>query len=93
MPEIGINDVLIKVLRASICGTDVHIWNWDDWAPDHSGADGGGHELSGGSPGVARTCPISSRRCGERRGPRGVWPLPELPAGGRHLCAALEASA
>jgi len=32
MPEIGINDVLIKVLRASICGTDVHIWNWDDWA-------------------------------------------------------------
>ena len=32
VPEIGINDVLIQVLRASICGTDVHIWNWDDWA-------------------------------------------------------------
>ena len=32
MPEIGINDVLIKVKRASICGTDVHIYNWDDWA-------------------------------------------------------------
>jgi threonine 3-dehydrogenase len=31
-PEIGINDVLIKVRRASICGTDLHIWNWDDWA-------------------------------------------------------------
>jgi len=32
VPEIGINDVLIRVDRASICGTDVHIWNWDEWA-------------------------------------------------------------
>jgi threonine 3-dehydrogenase len=32
VPEIGINDVLIRVKRASICGTDVHIWNWDEWA-------------------------------------------------------------
>ncbi|MGE5568583.1 MAG: L-threonine 3-dehydrogenase [Rhodospirillales bacterium] len=32
VPEIGINDVLIKVNRASICGTDLHIWNWDEWA-------------------------------------------------------------
>ena len=32
VPEIGINDVLIKVHKASICGTDVHIWNWDAWA-------------------------------------------------------------
>lgn len=31
-PEIGINDVLIKVDRTGICGTDVHIHNWDDWA-------------------------------------------------------------
>ena len=31
-PKIGINDVLIRVKRASICGTDIHIWNWDDWA-------------------------------------------------------------
>lgn len=31
-PEIGINDVLIRILKASICGTDVHIWNWDEWA-------------------------------------------------------------
>ena len=32
VPEIGPNDVLIKVRKASICGTDVHIWNWDPWA-------------------------------------------------------------
>ncbi len=32
MPSVGINDVLIKVKRTAICGTDVHIFNWDDWA-------------------------------------------------------------
>jgi threonine 3-dehydrogenase len=32
MPETGINDVLIEVLRTGICGTDVHIYNWDAWA-------------------------------------------------------------
>ncbi len=31
-PQPGINDVLIRVDRTSICGTDVHIWNWDEWA-------------------------------------------------------------
>ena len=31
-PTIGINDVLIKVDRTGICGTDVHIYNWDNWA-------------------------------------------------------------
>jgi threonine 3-dehydrogenase len=31
-PRIGINDVLIRVLRTGICGTDVHIYNWDEWA-------------------------------------------------------------
>jgi threonine 3-dehydrogenase len=31
-PQIGINDVLIRVKRTSICGTDLHIYNWDDWA-------------------------------------------------------------
>ncbi|MCC6293545.1 MAG: L-threonine 3-dehydrogenase [Bryobacterales bacterium] len=31
-PSMGINDVLIRVLRTGICGTDVHIYDWDDWA-------------------------------------------------------------
>ena len=31
-PTIGINDVLIRVLRTGICGTDVHIFDWNDWA-------------------------------------------------------------
>ncbi len=32
VPEIGPNDVLIKVKKTAICGTDVHIYNWDQWA-------------------------------------------------------------
>jgi threonine 3-dehydrogenase len=32
VPEIGINDVLIKVDRTGICGTDLHIYLWNDWA-------------------------------------------------------------
>ena len=32
VPKIGINDVLIKVLRTGICGTDVHIYKWNEWA-------------------------------------------------------------
>jgi threonine 3-dehydrogenase len=31
-PEIGPNDVKVKILRTAICGTDMHIWNWDAWA-------------------------------------------------------------
>ena len=31
-PEVGEDDVLIRVLKNSICGTDVHIYNWDAWA-------------------------------------------------------------
>ncbi|MCR8825391.1 L-threonine 3-dehydrogenase [Pseudosulfitobacter koreensis] len=32
VPEIGPDDVLIKINKTGICGTDIHIWNWDDWA-------------------------------------------------------------
>lgn len=32
LPEVGINDVLIKIHKTAICGTDIHIYNWDDWA-------------------------------------------------------------
>jgi len=32
VPEIGSNDVLIKIKKTAICGTDLHIYNWDAWA-------------------------------------------------------------
>ncbi|MDC9620366.1 L-threonine 3-dehydrogenase [Xenorhabdus sp. XENO-7] len=31
-PELGHNDVMIKIRKTAICGTDVHIYNWDDWS-------------------------------------------------------------
>jgi threonine 3-dehydrogenase len=47
-PKVGPNDVRIKVRKTAICGTDIHIYNWDHWAqktipvPMHVG-----HEYSG----------------------------------------------
>ncbi len=32
VPEVGHNDVLIRIGKTGICGTDIHIWKWDDWA-------------------------------------------------------------
>lgn len=32
VPEYGINDVLIKIHKTSICGTDIHIYHWNEWA-------------------------------------------------------------
>lgn len=32
IPEVGPNDVLIKILKTAICGTDLHIYKWDEWA-------------------------------------------------------------
>ena len=32
VPELGPNDVLVRVKKSAICGTDVHIYNWDQWA-------------------------------------------------------------
>lgn len=32
IPEMGPEDVLIRVRRTAVCGTDIHIWNWDEWS-------------------------------------------------------------
>ena len=32
IPELGRDDVLIRVLRTGVCGTDLHIYEWDGWA-------------------------------------------------------------
>ena len=32
IPEVGVDEVLVAVEAASVCGTDLHIWKWDDWA-------------------------------------------------------------
>src|SRR5438552_7108404 len=35
IPQLGPNDVLIKIKKTAICGTDIHIYNWDEWAINH----------------------------------------------------------
>lgn len=48
VPEAGPEDVLIKVRRAAICGTDIHIWNWDEWSQKNVPVPMiTGHEFSG----------------------------------------------
>lgn len=32
VPEVGVNDVLIKIKKTAICGTDLHIYRWDEWS-------------------------------------------------------------
>ena len=32
IPAVGHNDVMIKIHKTAICGTDVHIWDWNEWA-------------------------------------------------------------
>lgn len=32
IPEVGIDDILVRINKTSICGTDIHIYNWDEWA-------------------------------------------------------------
>jgi len=32
VPEVGHNDVMIRIRQTAICGTDIHIWKWDEWA-------------------------------------------------------------
>ncbi len=32
VPEVGVHDVMIRIRKSAICGTDVHIYNWDEWS-------------------------------------------------------------
>ncbi len=35
MPEMGVDDVLIRIKKTAICGTDIHIYNWDEWSQEN----------------------------------------------------------
>ena len=81
-PGYGIDDVLIKVLKTGICGTDMHIYNWDEWARRQSSCGTvdrpriRGQDRRGGRE---RAGPQYGRR-GQRRGPHRLRTLPQLPA-------------
>lgn len=88
-PAVGHNDVLIKIRQTAICGTDIHIYNWDDWArktipvPMTVGHEFAGEvvEVGGEVHGVDVGQRVSGEghiTCGHCRNCR---------AGRRHLCA------
>ena len=79
-PEPGINDVLIRVKRTAICGTDVHIYKWDAWAQKTIPVPMVvGHEFVGEivevGDNVERLSPRPDRL---GRGPYRLRPLPQL---------------
>lgn len=88
IPHIGINDVLIKIQKTSICGTDIHIYNWDEWAqktiPTPMTI---GHESVGVVADIGRNvhdCKIGDIVSGEGHLVCGV--CRNCLAGRRHLC-------
>jgi threonine 3-dehydrogenase len=88
VPEVGHNDVLIKINRTAICGTDIHIFKWDDWAqatiPVPMAV---GHEFSGEIVDVGievRGFKIGDRVSAEGHITCGV--CRNCRAGRRHLC-------
>jgi threonine 3-dehydrogenase len=87
-PEVGHNDVLIKIKKTAICGTDCHIWNWDEWAqktlpvPLHVGHEYVGEIVAMGQE--VRGFAIGDRVSGEGHITCGF--CRNCRAGRRHLC-------
>ena len=82
-PTIGINDVLIRVRYTGICGTDVHIYQWDEWAQKTIPVPMAiGHEFVGEIVEVGSNVnDFYPGRHRERRRPCDLRPVPELPGG------------
>ncbi len=87
-PQVGHNDVLIKVKRTAICGTDIHIFKWDDWAqatiPVPMAV---GHEFSGEI--VDKGIEVMGFEIGDRVSAEGhitCGVCRNCRAGRRHLC-------
>lgn len=88
MPVVGHNDVLIKIKMTAICGTDIHIWKWDEWSqktipvPMHVG-----HEYVGEI--VAMGQEVNGFQIGDRVSGEGHITCGfcrNCRAGRRHLC-------
>lgn len=88
MPTIGDNDLLIKVKKTAICGTDVHIWSWNDWAQKTIKlGQTAGHEFVGTIVDMGRA--VKGYKIGERVSAEGhivCGTCRACRAGKRHLC-------
>ncbi len=91
-PQIGHNDVLIKINRTAICGTDIHIFQWDDWARNTIPIPlAVGHEFSGEIVDLGaevRGLEVGDRVSAEGHITCGV--CRNCRAGRRHLCMSTE---
>jgi threonine 3-dehydrogenase len=87
-PEVGHNDVLIKINRTAICGTDIHIFKWDDWAQATIPVPlAVGHEFCGEI--VERGSEVKGFEIGDRVSAEGhitCGVCRNCRAGRRHLC-------
>ncbi len=87
-PEYGPNDVLIKVRKTAICGTDIHIYRWDDWAKANVPVPMAiGHEFSGEI--AAMGSEVEGYEVGDRVSAEGhitCGVCRNCRAGRRHLC-------
>ena len=87
-PTVGHNDVLIKINRTAICGTDIHIYQWDDWAKKTIPIPlAVGHEFSGEIVDIGdevRGLEVGNRVSAEGHITCGV--CRNCRAGRRHLC-------
>jgi len=87
-PEVGHNDVMIRIRKTAICGTDIHIWKWDEWArktipvPMHVGHEYAGEIVEIGQE--VRGFAIGDRVSGEGHVTCGF--CRNCRAGRRHLC-------
>ena len=88
VPQPGSQDVLIKIAKTSICGTDLHIYNWDEWAASHIDTPRViGHEFVGEI--VALGSQVSGYKLGERVSGEGhivCGSCRNCLAGRRHFC-------
>lgn len=88
MPAVGDNDLLIKVKKTAICGTDVHIWNWDAWSQRTiKVGQTVGHEFVGEIVELGRA--VQGYKVGERVSAEGhivCGVCRACRAGKRHLC-------
>lgn len=89
MPTVGINDVLIRIDRTGICGTDLHIYNWDAWAQKTIPVPMAvGHEFVGEIVEVgANVTDFHSGDCVSGEGHVVCGRCRNCLAGRRHLCA------
>ena len=90
VPTIGDDDVLVRVEAASLCGTDLHIFHWDDWAaaPHPAAADARPRVRRHGRRGRPQRAPRRGRRLRLGREPRHLRHVLPLPHGaGAHVRA------